>query len=138
MKIGDTLYLTVDNVLELHRVLIQRYGGIDGIRSPAAIEVAVFRPQSGYYPDIFGEAAALLESLANNHPFLDGNKRIAFAVMDVFLRINGYCLHANAMAIYGFMLRLFDSGHFDFEYLDSWLRTIVIKQTHVQMSARIP
>lgn len=84
MKIGDTLYLTVDNVLELHRVLIQRYGGIDGIRSPAAIEVAVFRPQSGYYPDIFGEAAALLESLANNHPFLDGNKRIAFAVMDVF------------------------------------------------------
>lgn len=130
MKTGDTLYLTVDNVLELHSVLIQRYGGIGGVRNPEAIEAAVFRPQTGYYADILGEAAALLESLAINHPFLDGNKRIAFAVMDVFLRINGYRLCIEAMAIHGFLLRLFEAGQFDFEHLEPWLRTIVINQTY--------
>lgn len=72
----------------MHQVLIRRYGGASGIRDMGALEAAVFRPQSGYYDDIIWEAAALIESLTINHPFVDGNKRIAFAAMDVFLRIN--------------------------------------------------
>ncbi len=82
-------YLTVADVLGMHAVLIQRYGGDCGLRDAGALEAALYRPQIGYYQDIVGEAAALFESLANNHPFTDGNKRIAFAATDTFLRING-------------------------------------------------
>ena len=71
-------YLTVADVLGMHTVLMQRYGGAPGVRDPGALEAALFRPQTGYYDDIVAEAAALLESLAINHPFVDGNKRIAF------------------------------------------------------------
>ncbi|WP_215857177.1 type II toxin-antitoxin system death-on-curing family toxin [Acidithiobacillus ferridurans] len=85
-------YLTVADVLGMHTVLIQRYGGALGLRDPEALEAALFHPQTGYYNDILAEAAALLESLAINHPFVDGNKRIAFAAADVFLRINGWHL----------------------------------------------
>ena len=82
-------FLTVADVLAMHTMLIKRYGGASGLRDPGALEAALFRPQTGYYDDIVAEAAALLESLAINHPFIDGNKRIAFAAADVFLRING-------------------------------------------------
>jgi len=73
----------------MHGVLINKFGGSSGIRDQGALEAALLRPQSGYYPDLIAEAAALFESLAVNHPFVDGNKRIAFAAMDTFLRING-------------------------------------------------
>lgn len=89
-------YLTVADVLGMHTVLMQRYGGAPGVRDPGALEAALFRPQTGYYDDIVAEAAALLESLAINHPFVDGNKRIAFAAADVFLRINGWRLQRAA------------------------------------------
>lgn len=70
-------YLTVADVRALHAILLQHYGGAAGIRDPGAMESALFRPQTGYYADIVAEAAALMESLAINHPFIDGNKRIA-------------------------------------------------------------
>ena len=63
-------YLTVADVLGLHAVLLQRYGGAPSVRDPGALEAALFRPQTGYYEDIVMEAAALLESLAINHPFV--------------------------------------------------------------------
>lgn len=78
-------YLTVPDVLTIHSILIQRYSGIHGVRDPGALESALFRVQSGYYIDIAAEAAALMESLAINHPFIDGNKRVAFAATDIFL-----------------------------------------------------
>lgn len=93
-------YLTVADVLGLHAVLLQRYSGALGVRDPGALEAALFRPQTGYYEDIVMEAAALLESLAINHPFVDGNKRIAFAGADVFLRINGWRLRRPPMQIH--------------------------------------
>jgi death on curing protein len=80
----DRDYLTVPEVLELHTILIKRYGGLSGVRDYGALEAAVHRLQSGYYEDIVQEAAALLESLAVNHPFIDGNKRVAFAVRMYF------------------------------------------------------
>lgn len=115
-------YLTVADVLGLHTVLMQRYGGALGVRDPGALEAALFRPQTGYYDDIVAQAAALLESLAINHPFLDGNKRIAFAAADVFLRINGWRLHRAPMQIHDEMIRMLESGTFDIAYLDPWLR----------------
>ena len=116
-------YLTVADVLGMHTVLMQRYGGAPGVRDPGALEAALFRPQTGYYDDIVAEAAALLESLAINHPFVDGNKRIAFAAADVFLRINGWRLHRAPMQIHAEMIQMFETGTFDIAYLDPWLRS---------------
>jgi death-on-curing protein len=65
-----------------------------------AVEAAAFRPQCGYYEDVIEEAAALLESLLVNHPFVDGNKRTAFAACDVFLRINGWQIRAEPEWLY--------------------------------------
>jgi len=88
-------YLSKADVLEFHRVLLAKYGGTEGLRDPDALEAALFRPMCGYYNSLIAEAAALLESLLINHPFIDGNKRVAFAACDVFLRINGHRLTAS-------------------------------------------
>ena len=122
-------YLTVADVLGMHSVLMKRYGGALGVRDPGALEAALFRPQTGYYDDIVAHAAALLESLAINHPFVDGNKRIAFAATDVFLRINGWRMHRAPTQIYAEMIQMFESGMFDIAHLDPWLRGFVQRQT---------
>lgn len=119
-------YLTVADVLGMHTVLMQRYGGAPGVRDPGALEAALFRPQTGYYDDIVAEAAALLESLAINYPFVDGNKRIAFAAANVFLRINGWRLRRAPMQIDGEMMQMFESGTFDIAHLDHRLRSFAV------------
>lgn len=121
-------YLTVADVLGIHTVLMQRYGGAPGVRDPGALEAALFRPQTGYYDDIVAEAAALLESLAINHPFVDSNKRIAFAAADVFLRINGWRMQRPPMQIHKEMIQMFETGTFDIAHLDPWLRGFATAQ----------
>jgi death on curing protein len=116
-------YLTVADVLGMHTVLMRRYGGAMGVRDPGALEAALFRPQTGYYKDIVSEAAALMESLCTTPPFVDGNKRIAFAATDVFLRINGWQLKRSSMQIYVEMMQMFESGSFDIAHLEPWLRS---------------
>ncbi len=118
-------YLGVADVLALHAVLIKRYGGAAGLRDPGALEAALFRPQTGYYADIVAEAAALLESLAVNHPFVDGNKRIAFAAADVFLRINGYRVDRAPMLVHKEMMEMFEVGSFDIRHIEPWLHGFV-------------
>lgn len=119
-------YLTVPDVLAIHFILIERYGGARGTRDQGALESALFRLQSGYYVDIVAEAAALMESLAVNHPFVDGNKRIAFAATDIFLRINGYRINGDPMDIHADMMQMFATGTFDLVHLEQWLRKLVI------------
>lgn len=117
-------YLRVADLLAMHTVLMARYGGGGtAIRDPGALEAAVFRPQTGYYDDIVAEAAALMESLAINHPFVDGNKRIAFAAVDVFLRINDWRVQRPSAQIYAEMIQMFDTGTFNIAHLDPWLRS---------------
>jgi death-on-curing protein len=118
-------YITTADALFFHRLLIERYGGATGLRDAGALESALHRPQTGYYDTIIEEAAALLESLVTNHPFVDGNKRVAFAVTDVFLRINGYSLTADSTAIYDKVMMLFESRSFDMQHLVPWLQGIV-------------
>jgi death-on-curing protein len=89
------------------------------------LESAVARPQSGYYKDVIESAAALFESLAINHPFIDGNKRVAFAATDVFLRINGYRFTLNSKEIYASMMKFFDTGTFKLATIEPWLRKSV-------------
>lgn len=120
-----TVYLTIQEVLALHEVLINRYGGAKGLRDPGALEAALFRPQTGYYVDEIEQAAALVESLAINHPFIDGNKRIAYAVMDVFLRLNGYRIVTTYKEIYPWIMKRFETGTYDFDHWAKWLRAHV-------------
>ena len=115
-------YLTVADVLGMHTVLIRRYGGLPGVRDPGALEAALYRPQTGYYKDTIEQAAALMESLAINHPFVDGNKRIAFAATDVFLRINGFKLTRQPAQIYSELISMLDDRRLNLINVDAWLR----------------
>jgi death-on-curing protein len=115
-------FLTVVDVLGMHKVMIHRYGGVHGVRDLGALEAALFRPQTGYYQDIVAHAAALMESLAIIHPFIDGNKRVAFAAADVFFRINGWYLDRSSERIHNEMIHLFKENCFQFDKLDPWLR----------------
>ncbi|MBY0507486.1 MAG: type II toxin-antitoxin system death-on-curing family toxin [Bryobacteraceae bacterium] len=115
-------YLTLPDVLAMHADQIERYGGSHGLRDPGLLESALFRPQTGYYEDLVEEAAALWESLAQNHPFIDDNKRTAFAATYTFLAINGAYLTAPPGDAYAFIAGLYEAGNFRFENLVPWLR----------------
>lgn len=117
-----TEYLRVVEILTLHSILIDEFGGTEGVRDPGALEAAVFRPQTGYYDDAIAEAAALLESLIQNHPFLDGNKRTAVAAADVHLRMNGFELAGDSMEHYQFLVGLMEAGDLDWRAIEAWLR----------------
>jgi death-on-curing protein len=90
-------YLTAEQVLYIHSRLVAEVGGSHGIRDLGLLESAVARPQAAFegkdlYPDVFRKAAALMESLIGNHPFVDGNKRTGISAAVLFLRVNGYRL----------------------------------------------
>jgi death-on-curing protein len=119
-----TEYVTTADALFFHKQLIERYGGTSGLRDAGALESALHRPQTGYYDTLIHEAAALLESLVQNHPFADGNKRVAFAVVDVFLRISGCVISGESKSIYDHLMRLFADQAFDMEHLVPWLQAI--------------
>jgi len=115
-------YLTLADVLAIHADQIATYGGAEEVRDPGQLEAALFRPQSGHYADPIAEAAALWESLSQTHPFVDGNKRTAFAATLTFLAINGIDLRAGADETWAFLSRLYDRSEFAFTALDAWLR----------------
>ena len=120
-----TDYLTVAEVLAMHADQIERYGGSHGVRDPGQLEAALYRPQTGYYADLIEEAAALWESLAQNHAFIDGNKRTAFAATYTFLAINGARLTADAEETYVSLVALYEANQFTFDKLVPWLRSQV-------------
>jgi death-on-curing protein len=120
-----TDYLTLVEVLAIHEDQIVRYGGSAGVRDAGLLEAALFRPQTGYYPDLLAEAAALWESLSQNHPFVDGNKRTAFAVTWTFLALNGARWTATATETEDFILGLHANGTFDFGHLYPWLQATI-------------
>ncbi len=115
-------YPNVDEVIAVHTRLIARFGGSLGVRDRGALESALARPQSGYYSDIIQEAAALWESLSQNHPFVDGNKRVAVTVTAAFLKINGYRLAFNDGDAFAFLMSLYETGSLRFRELEQWLR----------------
>src|SRR5271156_190033 len=118
---AEYIYLTVAEVEQMHRELIDEFGGPHGLRDRAALEAAVFRPQNGYYNSFAEEAAALMESLANNPPFIDGNKRIAFAATDTFLARNGFYLDVGALKTYRFIMGALADSEFRFGRILAWI-----------------
>jgi death-on-curing protein len=123
-----TQFLSVDEVLAIHARLIARFGGISGVRDPGLLESALYRPQTGYYEDLPEQAAALFESLLMNHPFVDGNKRVAFFATDVFLRLNGWRLDVESQMAHRFLVGLLDSHQADFDHLLGWIRESLAPQ----------
>ena len=105
----------------MHELLLEAFGGAAGIRDLGALESALMRPQLGYYDTLIDEAAALMESLAMNHPFVDGNKRVAFFVTDTFLRMNGRYIDCDNEEAYRYFIELFEANSFRFERLREWL-----------------
>jgi death on curing protein len=116
------IYLTVAEIYRMQHRLIELFGGLRGVRDKGAVEAAVFRPQIGYYKSIEEEAAALMESLGNNHGFLDGNKRIAFTGADVFLRLNGFYIEVTAVDGHEFIYGSMDRHEFRFARILDWIR----------------
>jgi death-on-curing protein len=113
---------TLEEVIVIHQRLIEEFGGLNGLRDNNSLEAALMRPQLGYYRDLIEEAAALMESLALNHPFIDGNKRVAFFVTDTFLRMNGAYINCDNEETYAYFMKLFENDHFRFAELLQWLR----------------
>src|SRR5438128_4733759 len=92
-------YLTLPEVLELHRHVIQQSGGAIGVLNMAALESALAQPRMTFagadlYPTLVAKAAALGDALIQNHPFVDGNKRTGHAAMEVFLVLHGHEIRA--------------------------------------------
>jgi death-on-curing protein len=117
-----TKYLTLEEIIKIHKNLIDEFGGSPGILDYKILQSAVLRPQTGYYKDIIEEAAALMESLAMNHPFIDGNKRVAFFATDVFLRLNGFFIECDNEEAYHFFINLFNTKNFKFDKLHDRLQ----------------
>ena len=125
-----TDYLAIIEVLAIHHDQIKRYGGAHGVRDFGLLEAALYRPQTGYYEDVIEEAAALWESLAMNHPFVDGNKRVAAATMITFLAINGYAIKPDSREIYRFIIENLEGRSFSYDRLAAWLRENTVGVDH--------
>ena len=120
-------FLSVDEAIAIHERLIERFGGTPGIRDKGLLESALFRPQTGYYDDIAELAAALFESLILNHAFVDGNKRVAFFVTDIFLRLNGWKLSVETEAAHIFIVGMLERGDCSYDRLLPWIRESLVR-----------
>lgn len=120
-------HLSVDEVLTIHQRVVKEFGGGAGIRDLGLLESALYRPQTGHYEDLAEMATALFESLIMNHPFVDGNKRIAFFATDIFLRLNGWKFDVQPKNAYKFLIRLLESQKCDYAYLLPWIRAHVTR-----------
>ena len=120
-------FLTLEEVLEVHETLLREFGGPLGVRDLGLLESALFRPRTGYYHDLIEMAAALFESLLMNHPFVDGNKRVAFFSVDIFLRINGYRIAVDSDDAHRKIIEIIEQRTDVKESLDSLLRQYTVE-----------
>jgi len=121
-----TVYVSVDQVLELHGLQARRFGGSPGLRDRGALAAAVARPQMTFggedlYPDVEAKAAAILHSLVTGHPFVDGNKRTGAALAELFMNLNGLDLAAEDDELVDITVAV-ARGEVSAEALAIWLR----------------
>ncbi len=127
MPNNTVVFLSRDEALAIHSTLLERFGGPAGVRDIGLLESALYRPRTGHYKDLAEMAAALFESLIMNHPFVDGNERVAFFATDVFLRMNGYKLKVDAKNAYRFLIGLLENNCCSFDQLLPWIREHAVK-----------
>jgi death-on-curing protein len=118
-------YLTVAEVLVLHARLTQRTGGYGGLRDVGLLEAALAAPRATFdevelHPDLWHKAAALMRSLISNHPFVDGNKRVALAATGLFLELNGYRLETSNEDVLSFTRKVVGGG-LEIDGMAEWL-----------------
>jgi death-on-curing protein len=128
--VKESIFLTVEECLRLHEELIRRFGGSAGLRDPGLLESALARPRSGYYQTLFEQAAALMQSLAMNHCFVDGNKRMAMGCAFIFLDWNGFEINASAEAAENFLLKKVILGKADVAEIAGWLEAHAAALSH--------
>lgn len=117
-------FLSVEEVLYIHFQVIDRFGGLHGVRDSGGLESAVARPQttvlgSDAYPTVIEKASSLLHSLIFNHPFYDGNKRTALAAVGVFLQLNGISMTGTHREIEDAVVRVAEE-HWSVETIADW------------------
>lgn len=123
-------YLTLNEVLEVHRQVVAQSGGAEGLMHLPALESALAQPQMTFdsadlYPTLVDKAVALGYALIKNHPFLDGNKRTGHAAMEVFLVLNGYEIRAPVDEQERVILQV-AASEIEREELTAWLRTHIV------------
>ncbi len=122
-----TRYPTIEEALYLHAELLERFGGSAGIIDLGLLESALGRPRSGYYDSLSEQAAALMQSLALNHCFIDGNRRVAFALTAAFLLMNGFDLEVPPKEGERFIVKGLIQKKMAVPEIASWLEAHMLK-----------
>lgn len=125
-------FISVSQAIEIHLDQVASFGGTSGVRDEGLLESALAQPQATFFgeylhPTIYEQAAAYLYHIAKNHPFIDGNKRTAFAVMDTFLRVNGYILNTDNEETYILVLKVAE-GSIDKKEIAQSLEQNLVKE----------
>ena len=117
--------IDLEDVLFIHSILIQEFGGTPGIRSNGLLESAIKRPFQTFdgnelYPTALDKAAAIIESIVKNHPFVDGNKRTGYVLMRLFLRNNQLDINIDEEEKYQFVIKV-ASGKYTIDQIKNWI-----------------
>lgn len=118
--------ISVEQALKIHTTAVEKFGGANGVRDIGGLESALARPFQTFggedlYPAIFEKAAAIGESLIMNHPFVDGNKRTGYLLMEALLRYEDYKITASDENLYNFVINI-STGFISFEEIVEWLK----------------
>ena len=118
--------ITKEEVFLIHDEVVKLHGGANGIRDIGGLESAIARPYQTFaeedlYPTCFEKAAAIAESIIMNHPFIDGNKRTGYVLMELLLRIEGTRISATDDSLYAFVINI-STGELKFEQIVDWLK----------------
>jgi len=122
---------TVEEALAIHQLLIDKFGGASGVRDQNALESAIHRPHKTFggqdlYPEPTEKAAAIIESIVSNHPFIDGNKRTGYVLMRLTLLSKHMDIEATQEEKYKFVIDI-ASGKLKFEEIRNWMKSKVIE-----------
>lgn len=118
--------ISLEEAIQIHEILIQRFGGSAGLRDPDALQSALTRPYQTFeeqdlYPIPEQKAAAVLESIISNHPFVDGNKRLGFVLMKLILLEAGFSINATHDDVYLFIIEVAKGAH-DINSITNWIQ----------------
>jgi death-on-curing protein len=123
--------ISLEQVIKIQDILIDKFGGAKGIRDLAQLESALSRPYQTFggielHENQFHKAAAIIQSLLINHPFIDGNKRIGFVVMRLILLEKGWEINATQDEKYSFVINI-ASGKMEFNEIANWIQSNAIR-----------
>lgn len=118
--------ISIEEVLRIHNILIEKFGGLKGIRDINNLESALNRPYQTFeskelYPSVIEKVAALLESIIKNHPFHDGNKRLGYTLSRLILLNNSLDIHASENEKFEFIIRIAENK-IDYNQILKWLK----------------